>query len=314
MKILVTGANGFIGRALCSSLIKKGEAVKSVLRSANLQIEGAEVVLITDFDANTNWIDALHGVEVIVHLAARVHVMNDSESNPINAFRAVNVDSTLNIALQAASVGVRRFIYISSIKVNGELTLDGRPFTEIDPPSPKDDYGQSKYEAEQGLLQMATKTGMEIVIVRPPLVYGPGVKANFASLMRAVQKGWPLPFGGITNRRSLVSLDNLVDFINICIDHPCAANQIFLVSDGVDLSTAELASRMAHIAGVSANLLCIPVWVLKMSFFLLNRRDIEHRLCGNLQVDISKSKNILGWIPPISIEEGLRRAMLAEHI
>lgn len=310
MKILVTGASGFIGRALCKSLLKKGEVVKSVLRSTNTLIEGTEVVLIEDIDANTNWFEALLEVEIVVHLAARVHVMNDRVANPINAFRVVNVDSVLNLATQAASVGVKRFIYISSIKVNGELTMDGQPFREIDPPSPKDAYGQSKNEAERGLFELTTKTDMKVVIIRPPLVYGPGVKANFASLTLAVQRRWLLPFGAIANKRSFVSLDNLIDFIIICIHHPLAANQVFLVSDGQDLSTPELIRRIASIAGVSVHLLWVPLWALKICFFLLNKSHIAHRLCSNLQVDISKSQNMLGWIPPVSVDEGLKRTIL----
>jgi nucleoside-diphosphate-sugar epimerase len=248
-------------------------------------------------------------VNVIVHLAARVHVMHDTATDPLAAFRAVNVDGTLNLARQAAATGVKRFVFISSVKVNGESTQFERAFTEADAPNPQDAYGQSKHEAEQGLRQLSAATGMEVVIIRPPLVYGPAVKANFAALMRAVQRRWPLPLGAVRNQRSLVALDNLVDFIFTCITRPQAANQTFLVSDGQDLSTTELVRVMAQAAWVPARLLPVPVWALQAGATLLGKGDAVHRLCGNLQVDISKARSLLGWVPPVSVEEGLRRAM-----
>ena len=216
---------------------------------------------------------------------------------------------TLNLACQAAAAGVNRFVFISSVKVNGEFTPFGSAFTEADAPNPQDAYGQSKHEAEQGLRQLSVDTGMEVVIIRPPLVYGPGVKANFAALMRVVQRGWPLPLGAVHNQRSLVALDNLVDFIITCITHPQAANQAFLVSDGQDLSTTELVRGMAQAAGVPARLLPVPVWALQAGASLLGMGDAVQRLCGNLQVDTSKARSLLGWVPPVSVEEGLRRAM-----
>jgi UDP-glucose 4-epimerase len=236
--------------------------------------------------------------------------MQDTATDPLADFRRVNVQGTLNLARQAAATGVRRFVFISSIKVNGETTDLGYPFTADDVPAPLDDpYGVSKMEAEQGLRQIAAETGMEVVIIRPPLVYGPGVKANFAALMRAVQRGWPLPLGMVHNQRSLVGLDNLVDFIVTCITHPQAANQTFLVSDGKDLSTTELVRGMAKAAGMPARLLPVPLWVLQAGASLLGKGDAVQRLCGNLQVDISKARSLLGWVPPVSVEEGLRRAM-----
>jgi nucleoside-diphosphate-sugar epimerase len=200
-------------------------------------------------------------------------------------------------------------VFVSSVKVNGESTLIGRAFTEADAPNPQDAYGKSKHETEVGLRQIAADTGMEMVIIRPPLVYGPGVKANFAALMRAVQRGYPLPLGAVHNQRSLVALDNLVDFIVTCITHPQAANQTFLVSDGQDLSTTELVRGMAQAAGVPARLLPVPMWALQVGASLLGKSDAVQRLCGNLQVDISKARSLLGWVPPVSVEEGLRRAM-----
>lgn len=235
--------------------------------------------------------------------------MNDTAADPLAAFRQVNVEGTLNLARQAAAAGVKRFVFISSVKVHGEYTLPGQAFTEADAPNPQDAYGISKHEAEQGLRQLAANSGMEVVIIRPPLVYGPGVKANFASLMRAAQRGWPLPLGAVDNRRSLVALDNLVDFIVTCVNHPQAANQTFLVSDGHDLSTAELVRGMARAAGVSARLVPVPVWALQAAAVLVNKRESVQRLCSSLQVDISKARTLLGWMPPISVDEGLRRAL-----
>jgi nucleoside-diphosphate-sugar epimerase len=262
-----------------------------------------------ELNPSTDWSIAIKGVTVVVHSAARVHVMHDTEADPLTAFRAVNLDGTLNLARQAAAAGVKRFVFISSVKVNGEGTPPGRAFTEANAPNPQDAYGQSKHEAEIGLRHLSAATGMEVVIIRPPLVYGPGVKANFAALMRAVQRGWLLPLSAVHNQRSLVALDNLVDFIVTCITHPQAANQTFLVSDGQDLSTTELVRGMAQAAGVPARLLPVPVWALQAGASLLGKGDAVQRLCGNLQIDISKAQNLLGWVPPVSVEEGLRRAM-----
>ena len=265
--------------------------------------------MVGEINVATDWGSALRDVNVIVHLAARVHVMHDTATDPLTAFRTVNVNGTLNLARQAAAAGVKLFVFISSVKVNGESTQPRRAFTEADAPKPQDAYGQSKHEAEQGLRQLSADTGMEVVIIRPPLVYGPGVKANFAALMHAVQRGWPLPLGAVHNQRSLVALDNLVDFIVTCITHPQAANQTFLVSDGQDLSTTELVRGMAQAAGVPARLLPVPVWALLAGASLLGKGDAVQRLCGNLQVDMSQARSLLGWLPPVSVEEGLRGAM-----
>jgi nucleoside-diphosphate-sugar epimerase len=307
---LITGATGFVDSGVVARLAGAGVETLACVRGDMVSmLEGVRVVPVAELTANTDWRQVLAGVKSVVHLAARVHVMHDTESDPLTAFRAVNVDGTLNLARQAAAVGVKRFVFISSVKVNGESTSPGRAFTEVDAPNPQDAYGQSKHEAEQGLRQLSADTGMEVVIIRPPLVYGHGVKANFAALMRAVQRGWPLPLGAVHNQRSLVALDNLVDFIVTCVAHPQAANQTFLVSDGHDLSTTELVRGMAQAAGVLARLLPVPVWALKAGATLLGKGDAVQRLCGNLQVDISKARNLLGWVPPVSVEEGLRRAM-----
>ena len=296
MKIIsITGGTGFVGSRLIERLKQTNSEVSRLRREMHLN-GGPEWCIEKKFD-------------VVIHTAARVHVMNEMASDPLVAFRMANVEATLNLARKAAAVGVKRFVFISSVKVNGEFTPPGRAFTEADAPNPQDAYGLSKHEAEQGLRQLATDTGMEVVIIRPPLVYGPGVKANFAALMRAVQRGWPLPLGAVHNQRSLVALDNLVDFIVTCISHPQAANQTFLVSDGQDLSTTELVRGMAHAAGVPARLLPMPVWALQAGATLLGKGDAVQRLCGNLQVDISKARSLLGWMPPVSVEEGLRRAV-----
>ena len=308
-RLLITGATGFVGKAVCEQALHHGLSVKGALRIRVEVPSCIEPFVVGEINGLTGWGNALRDVNVVVHLAARVHVMHDTEADPLTAFRAVNVDGTLNLARQAAAAGVKRFVFISSVKVNGESTPPGQAFTEADAPKPQDAYGQSKHEAEQGLCQLSADTGMEVVIIRPPLVYGPGVKANFAALLRAVQRGWPLPLGTVHNQRSLVALSNLVDFIVTCITHPQAANQTFLVSDGQDLSTTELVRGMARAAGVPARLLPVPVWALQAGASLLGKGDALQRLCGNLQVDISKARSLLGWVPPVSVEQGLRRAM-----
>ena len=269
---------------------------------------GVGNVVVDGVDDKTDWRDELVDCDVVVHLAARVHVMYDASIDPLAEFRRVNVQGTLNLARQAAASGVRRFVFISSIKVNGEATQPGQPFTADDAPAPLDAYGISKMEAEQGLRELAAQTGMEVVIIRPPLVYGPGVKANFAAMMRWLQRGVPLPLGAIHNQRSLVALDNLVDLIVTCLTHPAAANQTFLVSDDEDVSTTELLRRMGQAMGKPARLLPVPVSWLKVGAAMVGKRDAAQRLSGSLQVDIEKTCRLLGWVPPISLDEGLRRA------
>lgn len=309
MTILVTGASGLVGRRLCQRLTQDGERVRGAVRFAGSTGTFFQQQPVGPIDQGTDWCQALQAVESVVHCAGRVHVLNESEADPLAAFRAVNVEGTMNLARQSAAAGVKRFVFISSVKVNGESTEPGAAFTEIDHPNPHDAYGQSKHEAEQGLREIAIDTGMEVVIIRPPLVYGPGVKANFAALMRVVQRGWPLPLGAVRNQRSLVALDNLVDFIVTCLRHPLAANQTFLVSDGQDLSTAALVRGMAHAAGVPARVFVLPIGVLQTLGAMLGKKDAMQRLCGNLQVDISKACNMLGWMPPFSVEQGLSRAV-----
>jgi nucleoside-diphosphate-sugar epimerase len=309
MTTLVTGANGFVGSALCARLRKDAVSVRGAVRTLKSQPDGAEEVAIGNLFSETDWTSALRNVEKVVHLAARVHVMNDKNSDPLTEFRRVNVEGTANLARQAAAAGVRRFIFLSSIKVNGEFTVAGQPFSADDVPAPQDAYGISKHEAEQSLRQIAEETGMEVVIIRSPLVYGPGVKANFAAMMRWLARGLPLPLSAVTqNRRSLVALDNLVDLILTCLDHPAAANQTFLASDGEDLSTADLLQRMGSAMGRAARLFYVPAVFLKLAAHLVNKPGIYQRLCGSLQLDITKTRQVLGWVPPVSVNEGLRRA------
>lgn len=308
--ILVTGASGFISGALVRCLVGDGRAVRAAFRreAANSPV-GVQVVTVGNLDPGQDWCAALQGVDVIVHTAARVHVMSDMAADPLAEFRRVNVAGTLNLARQAAAAGVRRFVFLSSVKVHGEATSQGHPFTEDDVPAPQDPYGQSKLEAEQGLRILAAQTGMEVVIIRPPLVYGPGVRANFAALIRAVARGVPLPLASVDNHRSMVALDNLVDLIVTCMNHPAAANQTFMVSDGHDLSTPALIRGLAQAMGKSSRLFACPPALLRFAAKVMGKADTVDRLCGNLQVDITKAQTLLGWCPPVTVEEGLRRTV-----
>ena len=306
MNILVTGANGFVGQALCLELEAQGFHVRAAVRCFGVfqELNNYDNVFVGDIGPNTDWEKALIGVDCVVHLAARVHVMAVQAADPLAEFRYVNCDGTINLAEQAALLGVQRFVYLSTVKVNGEETFS-KPFSEDDSPCPCDPYGISKAEAEEQLLALVVKETMEVVIIRPPLVYGPGVKANFQKLMRIVAKGIPLPFGAIHNERSLVGLDNLVDLIRRCIGHSAAANQIFLAGDGEDLSTTELLYRLGNALEKPARLLPVPQILLKSGLELIGKGDVAQRLCGSLQVDISKARNLLGWKPPLSMDEGL---------
>ena len=299
MKVLVTGASGFLGTALARRLVEDDiyQVVASARRESNVSVKGLQSVIERELGANTDWTFALTGVRVVIHTAARVHVMKDSASTPLAEYRKVNVEGTLNLARQAVSANVKRFLFISTIKVNGESTAPGNFFTADEKPDPLDPYGISKWETEIALCQLAEESGMELVIIRPPLVYGPGVKANFQSMMRWVSRGVPLPFGAINNKRSLVGLDNLVDLIVTCIEHPGAANQTFLAGDVEDLSTTELLYRIGNALGKPARLIPFPVGLLMAAALLLRKKDVVQRLCGSLQVDISKTQNLLGWVP-----------------
>jgi nucleoside-diphosphate-sugar epimerase len=307
MKLLLTGPTGFLGSRLATVLHYKPDVNFTAVVRRRIEIPAAHIVEVQGLDASTDWSAALSDQKVVIHAAARAHIMKDEVADPLAEYRRVNVDGTLNLARQAAAMGVKRFIFISSIKVNGELTYPGKAFTEEDPAAPEDAYGISKWEAEQGLWQIQRETGMEVVIIRPPLVFGPGVKGNFASMIRLVEKGLPLPLGAIDNQRSLVALDNLVDLIITSIDHPAAANQVFLAGDGEDLSTTELLRGVARAMGKPARLIPVPPSLLMLGATVLGKQAVAQRLLGSLQVDISKARRLLGWQPPVSVEEGLRR-------
>lgn len=303
--ILITGSNGFLG----SRIVERSHGKDLVLldRGAENKHTGYRF-----FQSEINSLDdyslALNGCSVVIHCAARVHVMDDKVEDPLALYREANTTGTINLAKQAIKAGVKRFIFISSIKVNGESSQLSKPFTSDDPHASQDDYGLSKSEAELQLLEVAKGSGMDVVIIRPTLVYGPGVKANFASLMNLVSKGIPLPFGCITNnKRSLVSVDNLVDLIVTCIDHPKAVNQVFLVSDDHDVSTSEMVREMAIALGKSTWQLPVPLWCYQLAGKLFNKSDVVDRLTGSLQVDITHTKDTLGWTPPQTLQEGFKQ-------
>lgn len=300
--IAITGYTGFVGHHLLSKLDHA-----EVLLLGRKSVPDISYCQYNLQDSNhDNLFISLQSVQVVIHLAARVHIMNDVVTSPLEHYRALNRDSTLALARTAASAGVKRFIYLSSIKVNGEITKSG-PFRPNDVPDPEDAYGISKAESELLLLELAEQTGMEIVIIRPPLVYGPGVKANFGALLNLASKGIPLPFACFRkNKRSLVSLDNLVDFIKTCIEHPKAANQVFLVSDDHDLSTSELIRMLSKACGRPVFMLPMPIVLFKLIAKLLGKKNIIERLSASLQIDISKSKALLNWAPPQSVEDGLK--------
>lgn len=313
MKVLLTGATGFVGRRLAESLegLPDKELTCAVRRSGAVN-RGREA-LFNGLDAGTDWSSAVAGQQVVIHAAARAHIMKDELTDPLAEYRRVNVEGTLNLARQAIDAGVRRFIYISSIKVNGERTFEGNAFSEDDEPAPEDPYGISKMEAEQALQRLAAGAGMELVIIRPPLVYGPGVKGNFATMVKIVEKGLPLPLGAVHNKRSLVALDNLVDLIVTCIDHPAATGQVFLAGDGEDISTTELLCGIGKAMGKPARLVPVPAGALMFGAGLLGKKPVAQRVMGSLQVDISKARKLLGWEPPLSVEEGLHRCFDSEN-
>jgi nucleoside-diphosphate-sugar epimerase len=307
MVICVSGAHGFVGTALCTDLEAHGHEVVRAVRRAQLGCE----VSVGDINGNTDWISTLADCGAVVHLAARVHVMHDTAQDPLTLYRATNTDATLNLARQAAQAGVKRFVFVSTIKVNGE----GRdePYRESDAPAPEDAYAISKWEAEQGLWQIAQETGLEVVILRPPLVYGPGVKANFRRLLDTVGRGWPLPLGAIRNRRSLLYLGNFVDAIRACVEHPAAAGQTFLLDDGQPVSTPELIRAVARAMRRPARLLAVPVGVLEFLGAMFGRRSAVARLTSSLHVDSSLIRTRLGWTPPYSMEAGLAATVAAEQ-
>ena len=310
--VLITGGSGFVGSALAIRLTRDARhRVRIASRHAAAAGVAVETVHPYELAQTTSWRAALEGVDAVVHAAARVHVMNDTAASPLAEFRRVNVDGTVELARQAAAAGVRRFVFVSSIKVNGETTAPGHPFRADDEPRPVDPYGISKLEAEVALRRDCAATRMELVIVRPPLVYGPGVRANFRAMLRWLERGVPLPFGAIDNRRSMVALDNLVDLLVTCIDHPAAAGQTFLVSDGEDLSTTELLRRCARALGRPARLIPVPGALVSGAARLAGRPELAQRLCASLQVDLGATTAALGWRPMVMVDDAL--AETARH-
>jgi nucleoside-diphosphate-sugar epimerase len=309
MQFLITGARGFVGRAVCRALRDQGRRVRTVSSSEVVAQEGLECVQLGhDAVSPAAWRAACEGVEVVIHLGARAHVLNEPEGDLEAIYQRANTDTTLALAQAALAAGVKRLVFVSSIGVLGSAS-GPEPFTEESEPRPHSPYARSKHLAEQGLRDLLQGSALELTIIRPPLVYGPGAPGNFGALVRAVARGWPLPLGAVHNRRSLVSLGNLVDFIVLCGAHPEAAQQTFLVSDGQDLSTTELLRGMGHAAGVRSWLVPVPIWCLRAAAALLGRGGALQRLCGNLQVDSGKARKLLGWVPPLTVAEGLKQAM-----
>lgn len=309
-KILITGANGFLAGALTQSLAKSYPLVLALRSEHKLaSIDNAETVIVGDVNATTDWSRALTDVDVVIHCAARAHIMKDEMADPLAEYRKVNVDGSMNLARQALEAGLRRFIYISSVKVNGESTNGRLPFTEKDIPAPEDAYGISKLEAEQALIELTKNSGMDLVIIRPPLVYGPGVKANFLSLIKLSSIPIALPFGLVHNKRSMVFVGNLVDFICACIEHPSAANEVFLVSDGEDISLKELITHIRKALGRRANMLPVPVFLLNLLGIITGKKAVIDRLVGDLQLDSTKAQSLLGWKPPFSVQQGIEQTV-----
>jgi nucleoside-diphosphate-sugar epimerase len=302
--VLITGANGFLGRALCETLAASGRRVRRAVRRLGAPADG--VVAVGDIGPDTDWGTALEGVDSIVHLAARTHVLRETEADGLAAYRRINVAGTERLARAAAERGLRRLVFLSSVKVNGERT-EARPFTEDDAPRPQDGYGISKWEAEQALARAAAGTRLETVVLRPPLVYGPGVKGNFLRLMGLVARGAPLPLGRIDNRRSLIYLGNLLDAIVRGLEAPRAAGGTYLAADGEDLSTPELVRGIAGALGVRPRLVFFPLLPLKLAATLAGRGAEFGRLAGSLQVDSSRLRRELDWRPPHTVAQGLER-------
>lgn len=300
-KFLVTGATGFVGKALCQELIRQGHSVRAATRQADDDVNS---VVVGNIDEKTDWTQALKNVGIVIHLAARVHVMHDTALDPLNEFRRVNTAGTENLARAAAAAGVKRLVYVSSIKVNGEATGD-KIFTEAAPPCPQDPYGISKFEAEQVLKKVSQETGLEIVVIRPPLIYGAGVKGNFAQMLRFLSKGIPLPLSLIKNQRSLLYLGNLVDALIACATHPNAVGQTYLVSDGEDIATPDLLRELGIDLGCPARLLPCPSGLLKFAGKISGKSDQIERLLGSLQVDSGKIRRELNWTPPYTVQQGL---------
>ncbi len=306
MRFLITGANGFLGKPLCADLIRQGQSVRAAVRQLCQLQDGIEAVVVGNIDGNTDWLDALRGVNVVIHLAARVHVMSDIVADPLAEFRRVNTACTEHLARSAVASGVKRMIYVSSIKVNGEATHGDKKLSEADAPNPQDPYGVSKWEAEQALRRVTDETGLEVVIVRPPLVYGPGVKGNFAQMLNIIAKRIPLPFATVHNHRDLVYVGNLVDALITCATHPAASGHTYLVCDGEDISTPGLLRQLSHGMGVPSRLFPCPSALLQLAGKLAGKSQQLERLLGSLRVDGDKIRADLSWVPPYSLRQGLQ--------
>lgn len=307
MNILVTGITGFVGQSLVPNLIAKGHSVTAISRDANLSLFGCKIIH-CDLNNLVDFGGVISGNDVVIHLAGRAHVLNETSQDPYAAYAEINVKATKNLAVLASKSGVKRFIFLSSIKVNGEETT-ALSFNENNPPNPHDDYAKTKLEAEHELMQIAEKTEMQVVIIRPPLIYGKGVKANFKNLIKLCQSKLPLPFGAIHNKRSMVYIENLIDFIALCITHPKAANETFLISDDEDVSTTTLIKTIRKTLGLPSLLLPIPQsWIVVM-LDIIGKKSLAIRLCGNLQVDITKAKTLVGWKPVCGFNEGINKML-----
>lgn len=304
-KVLVTGANGFIGKSLCEEMLRQGWQVKAAMRTSIQMPEGIEVVEIENIDGDTDWKSALQEVAVIIHLAARVHVMQDDVENPLQAYLKVNLHGTENLAQQAARAGVKRFVFVSTIKVNGEETDGHSRYTEQDLPTPQCPYSISKWQAEQVLHRIAQESDLQVVIIRPPLVYGPGVKGNFNHLLAAIDKGIPLPLAGAHNKRSLIYVGNLVSALIVCATHPVATGQTYLVSDGKDISTAFLVKKISEALGRANRSFYFPAMLLRIAASVLGRADQIDRLFGALRISDAKLRGELSWNAPYTFEQGL---------
>ncbi len=306
-RVLITGANGFVGKYLSEAMVRQGFQVRGAVRASVVTPDGVDAVTVGGIDETTDWSEALHDVDVVIHLAARVHVMKEAASDPLAEFLKVNLHGTVNLAEQAVKAGVKRLVYVSTIKVNGEETVDGQSYSETDTPAPQDPYGISKWQAEQSLQRIAQDSGLEVVVVRPPLVYGPGVKGNFISLFSAIDKGIPLPLAGANNARSLVFVGNLADILINCTKQPSAVSQTFLVSDDAEVSTGTLVEKIAASLGRNSRSFYFPPMLLRITAKILGRSAQIDRLFGSLRVDNAKICAELGWKPPFSLDEGLRK-------
>lgn len=306
MRFLVTGANGFVGQYLCAELLRQGQDVRAAVRSARPPIDNMEVAVVGAIDGQINWENVLRDVDVVIHLAARVHVMKDTAADPLAEFLKINLHGTTNLARQAALTGVKRLVYVSSIKVNGELTTGSYAFTGSDKPAPQDPYATSKWQAEQALQQIACETGLEVVIVRPPLIYGPGVKGNFLSLLQVVDRRFPLPFAGVHNVRSLLYLNNFIDILLLCATHSAAAGRIYLLRDGKDISMPELVRQLSEGMGKPTRLFSLPLCLIRGVAAFTGQRGFLERIAGSLRIDDEPIRRELGWEPRFSLQQGLR--------